>query len=405
MIRLSLRMSELNAASPEIARQLVNLLFQHTGSVLAGTAAFSVLAWIGWATTGSDVFLLALAYSVAVTGWRISQGRRYARHPDRHPPAGWAWRAAASAGATAAGWGAWSIVVLYRTPPHFDAMVFGTVAASMLGAVARLASVRMVAIAVVVATMLPPTIVCLIAGETNLTIFSGFTILSAVMGIALALKLNRQTIDLLRREAEGADLVAKLATANDELEAVNRALRTLATTDALTGVANRRSFDLTAEKEWRRMAREAQPLGLLIIDVDNFKAYNDHYGHPAGDACLRTVASTAAAAVRRPGDLLARYGGEEFAVILPGTDGDGSMKVAEEIRRQIENEGLPHAASTIGHVTVSIGVAAMFPDQNAMLEQLTARADAALYMAKRAGRNRVHRVEPVPARAHVSTSA
>jgi two-component system chemotaxis family response regulator WspR len=182
-------------------------------------------------------------------------------------------------------------------------------------------------------------------------------------------------------------------------------LQTLATTDALTGVANRRSFDLTVEKEFRRMTREALPLGLLIIDVDNFKAYNDHYGHPAGDICLRTVAATAATAIRRPGDLLARYGGEEFAVILPGTYTDGAAKVAEDIRQRIEAKGLPHAASPLGYVTVSIGVACIVPTPNAVLEQLTARADAALYMAKRAGRNRIHHVEPVATRSEVATSA
>ena len=212
--------------------------------------------------------------------------------------------------------------------------------------------------------------------------------------MTLAKFLRHQTLELLHREAETSVLVERLETANQDLAVINRHLENLAATDALTNVANRRAFDLAAAREWRRLSREALPLSLIILDVDHFKLYNDFYGHPAGDACLRTIASAAASVIKRPGDLLARYGGEEFAIILPATPADGAFQIAEQVRRAIAEHALPHDASPFSHVTVSAGVACLLPDESSAMEQLTARADAALYRAKRGGRNRVYVVEP-----------
>ena len=205
--------------------------------------------------------------------------------------------------------------------------------------------------------------------------------------------LYRQTLELLQREAEKSILVERLETANQELAVINRHLQALAATDALTNVANRRAFDLAVTREWRRLSREALPLGMIILDVDHFKSYNDLHGHPAGDACLRTIIAAAASVIKRPTDLLARYGGEEFAVILPATYLDGAVQIAEQLRRVIAEHAVPHDASPFSHVTVSVGVACMLPNEHSVIEQLTARADAALYMAKRGGRNRVYAVE------------
>lgn len=166
-------------------------------------------------------------------------------------------------------------------------------------------------------------------------------------------------------------------------------LSVLATTDGLTGLANRRRFDETLRREWRRAMRSGEPVGLLMVDVDHFKLFNDHYGHHEGDQCLRQIAATIAASVRRPGDLAARFGGEEFAVILPGATDSGTREMANRLVNAIEALARPHAASLHGLVTTSIGCAAIVPARQSVTTQLVQAADAALYAAKRAGRNRV----------------
>jgi two-component system chemotaxis family response regulator WspR len=174
-----------------------------------------------------------------------------------------------------------------------------------------------------------------------------------------------------------------------QLEQKNAILERLSALDGLTGVANRRRFEEMLMAEWRRCARDRSWLSLILVDVDHFKAYNDHYGHLGGDDCLRQVAGALASSLRRPGDLLARYGGEEFAVLLPGTDPPGTSAVAESLREQVELLAVPHARSSAADVvTISLGSAAVQPDAAGDRAQLIARADAALYEAKRSGRNR-----------------
>ena len=167
-------------------------------------------------------------------------------------------------------------------------------------------------------------------------------------------------------------------------------LEQLANLDGLTGIANRRRFDEVLDLEWRRATRTESPLSVVLLDVDHFKLYNDHYGHGLGDDCLRQVAAALAEALPRGGDLAARYGGEEFAAILPACDVDGAVAVAERIRAAIEQRRIPHATSkTAAFVTISAGCAGLQPlFENRHIELLEA-ADRALYEAKRAGRNQV----------------
>lgn len=181
----------------------------------------------------------------------------------------------------------------------------------------------------------------------------------------------------------------ELALANQALTDLNHRLRELSNSDGLLGIANRRHFDARLDEEWRRAQRQAQPLSLLLIDVDHFKRYNDSYGHQAGDRCLQAVAQAAQSAIKRPGDLLARYGGEELVGILPNTELAGATLVAQAIQRVLGDLHLPHADSPVGdQVTVSIGVATMLPNPQAHSAQLLAAADRGLYAAKESGRNR-----------------
>jgi diguanylate cyclase (GGDEF)-like protein len=171
------------------------------------------------------------------------------------------------------------------------------------------------------------------------------------------------------------------------------ALEQLATRDGLTGLANRRCFDNTLHAEWARAMRQHQPLSLLMVDVDNFKAYNDANGHLGGDECLKRIA-TAVASEMRTNDLVARYGGEEFAVILPNQSLKGAACVAERIRTRVEQLQLPNRHAAEEHaagepVTVSIGAATALPSPETGASELVAIADAALYRAKHMGRNRI----------------
>ena len=195
-------------------------------------------------------------------------------------------------------------------------------------------------------------------------------------------------IQLERDEAFSA-----LEESKSKLAEANRTLQKLSSLDGLTGIANRRSFDETLHKEWNRAMRSKKSLGLIMLDIDFFKLYNDHYGHQGGDDCLKKVANGLEAAIHRETDFLARYGGEEFSCVLPDTDLAGTVKVAEEMRLAITDLRLEHAKSKVSDiVSVSLGVSAMIPLLGTDPEVLIAAADQALYKAKEGGRDMVKSV-------------
>ena len=172
------------------------------------------------------------------------------------------------------------------------------------------------------------------------------------------------------------------------LKAQGDFLRSLVFIDGLTGVANRRRFDEALLSEWRQCQRAGTPLALLMIDIDHFKRYNDHYGHPTGDACLQQVAAVLKAAMQRACDLVARYGGEEFVCLLPGCDQAPALAKAQALQAALAAQGIAHEASpTAAWVTLSIGVAVAQPQAGGSPAALVAAADAALYSAKHRGRN------------------
>jgi diguanylate cyclase (GGDEF)-like protein/PAS domain S-box-containing protein len=173
------------------------------------------------------------------------------------------------------------------------------------------------------------------------------------------------------------------------LQEAYRAVEALALTDGLTGLANRRRFDQYLAAEWRRSMRDRQPLSLLMLDADKFKSYNDTYGHLRGDSCLRQIAEACQDVVSRPGDLVARFGGEEFTVVLPNTESEGALQVAQEICEALRGRQLPHSGNPTGIVTISIGCATLVPQFGRHAPELIARADKVLYEAKDKGRDQV----------------
>lgn len=168
-----------------------------------------------------------------------------------------------------------------------------------------------------------------------------------------------------------------------------RIIERLSMTDVLTGLHNRRSFNEKLRLEWSRAIREGIPLSLIILDVDNFKRYNDTYGHQQGDVVLQTVAGVFANSLKRATDFVARWGGEEFIVLLPGTDLEGAISVAEIIRSEVEQTKILLQNGTAAGVTISAGVNELTPSQDSIIDKFISDADTALYAAKNLGRNRV----------------
>jgi diguanylate cyclase (GGDEF)-like protein len=192
--------------------------------------------------------------------------------------------------------------------------------------------------------------------------------------------------------AMAASVIVLVALFNRELRrriAAEKGQAALARQDRLSQLSNRLGFDEALSLAWRRAGRDHQPLSLLMIDVDQFKGFNDHYGHPEGDKVLTAIGGAIGGAVRRPGDIAARYGGEEFAVLLPNTGADGAMRIAENIRKNIFAAAVPHEYSSHRFVTVSIGAATIVPAKGVMEKTLIENADRALYAAKASGRNKV----------------
>lgn len=206
----------------------------------------------------------------------------------------------------------------------------------------------------------------------------------------------RDVVHVVRKDGEVEALVGFMFDISErkkqelELQRLKGELEALSFRDALTDIANRRLFDQVLEREWLAARRSGQPLSLVLLDIDCFKEYNDHYGHPAGDAALRTVARLLTAALARPRDFVARIGGEEFALLLPETDVGAALVIAERCRRAVEQTAIPHRQSRVGaHLTVSVGVGTRTPTPTDTAPAFIETIDQRLYQAKQGGRNRV----------------
>ncbi|MGB3291746.1 MAG: diguanylate cyclase [Phormidesmis sp.] len=213
--------------------------------------------------------------------------------------------------------------------------------------------------------------------------------------IALALPEQKSWVDGAIAAAQSIALELALALEQarqyQELITANQELQKLALSDSLTSLANRRRFDEHLADEWQRLARDQQPLSLILCDLDHFKRYNDAFGHPAGDHCLIRIARALLNGPQRPADLVARYGGEEFAIILPNTDTHGAWRIARKIHGNIRDLEIAHAPhSEEPYVTVTMGISTVVPSHDSTAQLLVQAADLALYHAKQHGRNRTY---------------
>jgi diguanylate cyclase (GGDEF)-like protein len=204
--------------------------------------------------------------------------------------------------------------------------------------------------------------------------------------VSIFIELYQQKLQLKEQAKQLESKIEELLM----LREANGRLESLSTIDGLTQIPNRRDFDIHIKANWKNSMRESTPISVIMIDIDNFKAYNDNYGHLQGDECLKRVAKCLSYSLLRPFDYAARYGGEEFVVVLPNTDGEAAMKVGEAIRTNIEDLNIPHSYSkTSPYVTVSLGVSSTTPEVQDSLVEFIDNADKALYQSKDHGRNRI----------------
>jgi diguanylate cyclase (GGDEF)-like protein len=365
-----------------VASHIVDTLYASATPTVMGGAAMAMVGALASFRTGSKWFMAWTVLSLVLTAARLLLYRAYQRRGPSGSPCGWASRYLAGIAAAAALWGGASIVVEVEPDPFVSLLVISLMFANITLSAVRYNALPIAALVLTGLSLIPLTVSCLMAAEPFMRCFAVFATLTAVATVAITRQLSTGTMRLLLADVERLIELQQVTESKSEFEI-------LAATDGLTGVANRRSFDAILSREQQRGAREGTPTGLLLIDVDWFKRYNDAYGHQAGDACLQWIARTIEAAVRRPGDFVARYGGEEFAVVLPNTDLFGANHVGEKVRAAIAALELPHEKHPLGHVTVSVGVAVMPPEAGLSPGSLIGLADTALYVAKTVGRNRV----------------
>jgi diguanylate cyclase (GGDEF)-like protein len=265
-------------------------------------------------------------------------------------------------------WGS-TCLLFAGTLEHEQHYVLGFILGGLAGGAAPiLASVRGAYILFLLTTMVPVVLMLLRQGDlTSQTMAGMFTVFILIM-LMTAIRIHRLMRDSI---------------------VLRHQLDHMAHIDQLTGIPNRRSFDEHLELEWGRARREQYPLSLIMIDIDHFKPFNDNLGHQAGDVALQKVAKILHAEARRPGDIAARFGGEEFGLLLPHTDKTGAGEIAEHLRRNIQTLAIPHPAAPRAYLTISLGISCAKPSCGHSLDELISQADAALYEAKAAGRDRI----------------
>ncbi len=356
-------------ARANLRRQVVDLYRRGTLPALLSVSCAIGLMGVLWPVLSAPVLTAWLSMQLLIAVGRLRLVGRFNRHrvsDDRL----WRWRNYYASAALTTGlvWGGGSVLLVMNAPAVQQVLTWVVLSAAVLVEFPALARLGRPFFGLLVAALAAP-LGLMLFGSPPLPDAAAALLLLAFASALAGMELRRTYVDGLQLEVEFARL-ARL--------------------DQLTGLANRRCFDETLAGEWQRVQRHGGELALVVFDVDEFKPYNDHFGHPGGDSCLRRLAAAAREVVHRHGDLVARLGGEEFAVVLPQTPASGAAAVADTLRQAVENLKLPHAPGAGREmVTISAGVASVRPSGERRVEDLVEAADRALYAAKRAGRNRV----------------
>lgn len=362
---------------PQIAQSFRQLPI----SLIVNLVIGFILAAVLWKAVPTSTLLAWSGLLVAVTGARFLSLRAFRNAAPRSESDLALWTKHYLAGACAAGavWGLSGILLFDPASlPHQVVLAF-VLGGMVAGAVPLLSSVRHAYGCFAIPVMVPISLRMMWEGDQIHLVMSLMMVIFGLAMLATSIQVRRlfRDTEKLRRELYSS------------IE-VEQALEYLVRLDSLTGIPNRRLFEEELGKEWARAKRHHAPLSLIMVDIDHFKEYNDHYGHPAGDLCLVDVAQAMHHTLSRPGDVVARIGGEEFAFLLPQTDLSGAIAVAEQIRERILALNLPHEASPVAsHVTLSFGVSSSELACVSSPAELIRTSDKALYEAKRCGRNQI----------------
>lgn len=379
--------------------QLVATLYDQTSTLVIGGLALPVVAVVAWFQTHQAWYLLWASGMILGLGARV--GLQFAfRRRGAGPNRVRLWRRRFTLGAWLMGalWGIAAFGITAHADPLIETLLIAVQLVVIMGASARNSAAPAAVYGQMFFALTPLFVATLIDADRNYWTIGVLLLFQTFASLSIVHHLSRRTICFLETEECNAELLRQIGRTNADLADANERLAAAATTDALTGIANRRRFDDALAEESRRAARDGTVYSLLMVDIDAFKAYNDRHGHQAGDECLRRVAHALAAALRRPADVAARYGGEEFAAILPQTSTFAASALAETIRADIAALAIGTVGDAPGSISVSIGVATSPPDGRGRPGALLRAADAALYAAKHAGRNcvRIGSVAAVP---------
>jgi diguanylate cyclase (GGDEF)-like protein len=356
--------------------RLAASLFEQRRSLVEGSCALAIVQVTCLWRTGDTTFLAFCLLTLMVTLLRVLQGCAFRQGAPAMTPELWAGRFVLGTTATSALWSVTELVLFYRfDDPVLQLFALMIHAGWQSGAAARNAASPRAIMMQSVIMSIPGLWWATMYGHGFVRIMVPF----ALLQISATLSIARSCGGMLKRTM----------LSEQRLSEANARLTALSATDALTGIGNRRAFDQALQSAWQQAARDGTDLALLLLDVDHFKSFNDRYGHPAGDGCLRLIGAVLAAGIRRPSDFAARYGGEEFVILLPATTEAGARELGELLGTMIEEAAMPHQGSLAGLVTVSIGAASMSPSPGDDSAALLALADRALYHAKQTGRARV----------------
>ena len=379
--------------SAPVRAEQIRLLFDQGNTILLlGIATGMVAVGMFWSVVNHTSLLVWLTALLLLTLFRLGLNHRYAATARTQPRELERWGRAYVIGTFLSGllWGSLCLFYDPAWPAAYQVVLF----AIFTGITAGAFNTNTPYFVAFPAFFMPPVLwlsfTMLQQSNESVNALGALLLIYVVLMYVSALKFHNRLAQSLAIRFENEQLAAELASSN-------KLLASLADTDELTGLFNRRSMFARLANEWNRMYRNHKPLSLLYLDIDCFKQYNDTYGHEAGDRCLVKVAQVLHHHALRSSDMAARFGGEEFALILPDTSNKDAHKIAASILANLEMISIPHASSSVTNfVTASIGVATLTPDMADDDAILREAADQALYQAKRQGRNRIVVMDAIP---------